>query len=127
MIILIAVVAGIVKVFSKLWKDETIILEKGVPELQYNLFVLFVWLPVIAQIVASFILINPPVVRVLILSLLHVPTLWVGHLMARKLNTGFDYERKAGGNIELSLWITYGSIGIIYIGYLWAFLFKAGH
>jgi hypothetical protein len=47
--------------------------------------------------------------------------------MARKLNTGFDYERKAGGNIELSLWITYGSIGIIYIGYLWAFLFKAGH
>ena len=124
MIILIAVVAGIVKVFSKLWKDETIILEKGVPEFQYDMFILFVWLPVIAQIVANFVLITPPLVRVLVLSLLHVPTLWVGHLMARKLDTGYDYHRKAGDNIELALWITNGSIGIIYIGYLWAFLFQ---
>lgn len=126
MIILIAIVAGIIKVFAKLWKDETIILEAGVPELQYNLFVVFVWLPVLAQIVASFILINPPIVRVLMLSLLHVPTLWVGHLMAGKLDTGFDYQRKAGDNIELALWITYSSIGIIYIGYLWVFLFSFG-
>lgn len=127
MIILIAIVAGIAKVFSKLWKDETIILEKGVPEIQYDMFILFVWLPVIAQIVANFVLITPPLVRVLILSLLHVPTLWIGHLMTRKLNTGFDYERKSGQNIELALWITYGSIGIIYIGYIWAFLFLAGN
>ena len=126
MIILIAVVAGIVKVFSKLWKDETIILEKGIPEIQYDMFILFVWLPVIAQIVANFVLITPPLFRLLVLSLLHAPTLWVGHLMARKLDTGFDYERRAGENIEFALWITYGSIGIIYIGYLWVFLFAVG-
>lgn len=126
MIILIAIAAGIIKVFAKLWKDETIILEKGVPAIQYDMFILFVWLPVIAQVVANFVLITPPLVRVLLLTLLHVPTLWVGHLMARKLNTGFDYVRKAGQNIELALWITYGSIGIIYIGYLWALLFQAG-
>ena len=79
LIIFIAITAGIVKVFAKLWKDETIILEKGVPEFQYDMFILFVWLPVIAQIVANFVLITPPLVRVLVLSLLHVPTLWVGH------------------------------------------------
>jgi len=108
----IGIIVGIVKIFTRLHADKRVILEKGVDEDLYALYGATIWLLALPQVAAIIFPMTYSAIGVLIFVLLHFPVIVSGKILSGKMSTGFDYQRKAGKNIELGIWLAVAGIGL---------------
>jgi len=101
---------------------EKQIIEKGVDEQFFYIYLIGVWfylIPPLIELLLKYVLTQyyiPPIFDALylpILASLYLPAVIAGSKIYKKFNRGFDYERRIGNKISHTLWIGYGAIAII--------------
>ena len=111
-----------VKHTSEMKQQKKLILEKGVNEDLFDIYIIGVWFYLVPPLIE--LLLNfarkqyyiPAVIFAIylpIIASLYVPAVIAGSKIYKKFNRGFDYERRIGNKISHTLWIGYGAITII--------------
>jgi hypothetical protein len=110
---LIGLIVGVTKLSAQARKDEQIALQKGVSEDLWMMLTYSIWLFIIPPVMA---LILPWVytfVGAVVLACFYLPSIIASKKISPKLGRGFDYERKAGRNIDRIAWLGYAGIGLV--------------
>jgi len=118
-IFLIAFIVYAVKHTSEIKQQKKLIIEKGVDEQFFNIYLIGIWFYLIPPLFSLFLkyiikqTYMPPILAALYLPILatfYLPAAITGSMIYKKFNRGFDYERRIGNKISLTLWIGYGAI-----------------
>ena len=122
LILIIAFIAYAVKHTSEIKQQKELIIEKGVDEQFFNIYLIEIWFYLIPPLFLSFLYYiikqpsMPPLLAVLYLPILaafYLPSVIAGTMIYKKFNRGFDYERRIGNKINITLWIGYGAMTLL--------------
>ena len=113
----IGIIVGIAKIFIRLLADKRIILEKTGDEDLYTWYAASLWLLVLPPIAGLLFPSTYSTSGLVIFVMLHIPAIVAGKVLSGKMSTGFDYQRKAGKNIELGIWLALAGIGLAVFNY----------
>jgi hypothetical protein len=116
---IIAYIVYAVKHTSDIRNQKKLIIEKGINEDLFDIYIIGVWFYLIPPLIELFLKFAqkqfyiPPIiiaVHLPILAAFYLPAVIVGLKIYNKFNRGFDYERQIGNKINLTLWIGYVAI-----------------
>jgi hypothetical protein len=123
-ILIIAFIVYAVKHTIEIKQQKELIIEKGVDEQFFYIYLIGIWFYLIPPLFLSFLYYiikqpyMPPILAAIYLPILaafYLPSVIAGLMIYKKFNRGFDYERRIGNKINLTLWIGYGAI-TLFIG-----------
>lgn len=126
-ILIIAFIVFAVKHTSDIKQQKKLIIEKGVDEQFFNIYLIGIWFYLIPPLFSLFLkyiikqTYMPPILAALYLPILatfYLPAAITGSMIYKKFNRGFDYERRIGNKISLTMWIGYGAITLLIGGWL---------
>jgi hypothetical protein len=112
-VLFIGLGSGIVKLSSQVRKDKKLILEKGVSEDSWTLFTYSLWLFALPPLAAALFPGTYSVLGAVIFACFYLPTILLSRKLSAKVSKGYDFERKAGRNIERIKWLGYAGIGLV--------------
>ena len=110
---LVGLIVGVVRLSAQIRKDEKVALQKGVSEDLWMVLSYSVWLYIVPPIVALLFPWTYTLIGATVLACFYLPTIVASRMISPKLGTGFDYERKAGRNIDRVAWLGYAGIGLV--------------
>ena len=110
----IAFIVYAVKHTSEIKPLKKQIIEKGVNEDIFDIYIIGVWFYFIPPLLALFLkLIVIGFYIYPLLAVFYLPSIITGSMIYRKHNRGHDYSRKIGNKINHTVWIGYGVIAIM--------------
>ena len=118
-ILTIALIVFAAKYTSDIKPKKKQILEKGVNEDLFDIYIVGLWLYFIPPLLALFL---PSIVgkffTIPILAVFYLPSIIIGSKIYKKLNRGYDYIRQIGNKINHTVWIGYGAIAFPILSWL---------
>jgi hypothetical protein len=109
----IALVVGIIYVFTETQKNRQVALDKGVDEDQLTLFAVLLWLYAFPP-VASLLFVDAYNIWVaLIFVCFYIPGTIMARRLSLKLGTGYDFQRKLGREYDKAMWLGFAGIGLV--------------
>jgi hypothetical protein len=108
-------------------KYEKLILEKGVSEDSWTLFKYSLWLFVLPPLAAAFFPDTYSVLGAFIFACFYLPTIILSGKLSAKVSKGYDFERKAGRNIDRIRWLGYAGIGLVVFNWAIINIFQVLH
>ena len=113
LVLMIGMIVGVVNLRTQACKDEKLIREKGISDDLWTLFTYSIWLFLIPPIAASLSPYLYTIPGAIIFACFYLPTIILSKRIAVRVSTGYDFERKAGRNIERITWLGYAGIGLV--------------
>ena len=125
--LVLALIAGIIYLFSATQKKKSILLEHGVDNDDLAYFSIFLWLYALPPI-ARFLFIeeySTPVA--LLFTVSYLPGIVMSRRIAKKPDRGFDYVRKAGREFDMAMWLGVAGIALVVLNWIMWFIRSALH
>ena len=110
-ILIIAFIVFAVKHTSEIKPQKKQIIESGVSEDLFDIYLIGLWFYLIPPLLGGFLPLQ--FYTILILAAFYLPSIITGSKIYSKLSRGYDYTRRIGNKINLAVWIGYGAITLI--------------
>jgi hypothetical protein len=117
LVLMIGLITGVVKLFSQARKDEKLILEKGISEDLWTMFIYSLWLFALPPVAASFFPGSYSVLGAIFFTCCYLPTIILSRRISPSVSKGYDFERKVGRNIDKITWLGYAGIGLVILNW----------
>jgi hypothetical protein len=108
LILVIAFIVFAVKHTSEIKPQKKQIIESGVNEDVFDIYLIGLWFYLIPPLLGGFLPLQ--FYTILILAAFYLPSIITGSKIYKKLSRGYDYTRRIGNKINLAVWIGYGAI-----------------
>ena len=116
-IFIITFIVFAVKYTSDIKPKKKQIIEMGVDEELFDIYIVSLWFYFIPPLLALFLkFVIIPFYTYPLLAVFYLPSIIIGSKIYNKLSRGYDYIRQIGNKIDHTVWIGYGGITFI-IGY----------
>jgi len=110
-IFIIAFTVFAVKHTSEIRPKKIEIIERGVGEELFDIYMVALWFYLIPPLLLFFLAIQFYTIPILVAF--YLPSIIIGSKIYNKLSRGYDYTRQIGNKINQTVWIGYGVITII--------------
>lgn len=108
-ILIIAFIVFAVKYTSDIKSKKKQLIEKGVNEELFDIYIVGLWFYFIPPLLELFLPLEE-FYNIPILAAFYLPSIIIGSKFYNKLNRGYDYTRQIGNKINHTVWIGYGVV-----------------
>ena len=113
LVFLIGMLVACGKLSSEVRKDEKMILAKEISDDMWTIFIYSIWFFAIPPLAAALFPSTYSLWGTLAFVCFYIPTIVLSRRISAKVSKGYDFERKAGRNIDRITWLGYAGIGLV--------------
>ncbi len=122
LIFLIALIVATAKYTSDIKPHKEQIIEKGVDEELFDIYLIGLWLYFVPPLLAFIFPLAYRIYTIPLLAAFYLPSIIIGIKISNQLDRGYDYVRKIGKKINQTVWIGYGGIALVFFNWFMIYL-----
>jgi hypothetical protein len=114
----IGFIVAIIYMFNSTQKNKKVALDKGVENDDLTIFAISLWIYALPPVIMFLFSDSISIILAIILILFYIPGIVMSRKLSVKLDTGFDFERKAGKQYDKVMWLGFAGIGFVLANFL---------
>jgi hypothetical protein len=111
----IALVVAVTYLHLSTRRQMPVALEKGIDEDDLTFFTLFLWFYTVPPLLTMLFVDDYSVLLGAIFAGMYIPGIVASRRLARKLDTGHDYVRRAGRDYDKAMWLGLAGVALVFV------------